>query len=245
MYKNINSASRIHALLETAVAQPNKAVWGVWADVFGVKGQSDTETAEMVVERLHWLHIELQLLQAQAQKASISPRLYEGALSRIRSVLSPVILGSSWEGTRGNLTPDVLLAVAFLNELLPDEESSISGEELQRIADMAKDLAESLVHSDLPDSLRRLIDHHLQLIAKALAQYKIFGARALREAGRTALGEIVELKDTVQASKQSEELSRLGKLWKHVNSAADTALKAEKLSQLGHRAWEAVSGLLS
>lgn len=245
MYKNINSASRIHALLSAAINQPNKAIWGVWADVFGVKGANDTETAEMVLERLHWLHIELQLLQAQAQKASLSPHLYEGALSRIRSALSPVILGSSWEGTRGNLAPEVLLTVAFLNEVLPDEESAISEEELQRIADMAQELAASLAHSDLPEALRRLIEHHLHLIGKALAQYKIHGARALREAGRTALGEIVELKDTVQASKQSDELSRLGKLWKNVNTAADTALKAEKLAQLGYRAWEAVSGLLS
>lgn len=245
MYKNINSASRIHALLSIAVSQPNKAIWGVWADVFGVKGANDTETAELVLERLHWLHIELQILQAQAQRASLSSHLYEGALSRIRSALSPVILGSSWEGIRGNLTPEVLLAVAFLNEVLPDEESAISDAELQKISDMAQDLAAALAQSELPEALRRLMEHHLQLIGKALAQYKIHGARALREAGRTALGEIVELKDTVEASKQSEEMSRLGKLWKHVNTAADTALKAEKLAQLGNRAWEAVSGLLS
>ncbi|EHR70725.1 hypothetical protein BurJ1DRAFT_1872 [Burkholderiales bacterium JOSHI_001] len=245
MYKNINSASRIHALLSAASGHPNKAIWEMWAEVFAVKGSDHSETAELVSERLNWLHIELQLLQVQAKTATISPHLYEGSLARIRSLLSPLILSSPWDGSRGNLTADVLLSVAFLNELLPDEENAISDQEFQRISDMAAELASSMEHSDLPEALRRLIDHHLQLIAKALAQYKVFGARALREAGRTALGEIVELKDTVQASKQSEEMSRLGKLWKQVNGAADAALKAEKIAQLGHKAWEAASGLLS
>lgn len=245
MYKNINSASRLHTLLEAAASQPNEAVWRVWANVFDVRGPSDTESAEMVSERLCWLQIELKVLRAQAEKTSFSPHLYESALSSIRSALSPLSLGMPWDSIRKNLTPDVLLALAFLNEVLPDEESSISAEELQEIESLATDLAASLAYSVLPEALRRLIDHHLDLIAKALAQYKIFGARALREAGRTALGEIVELKDSVQASKQSEELSKLSKLWKHVNTSADAALKAEKLAQLGYRAWEVVSGFLS
>jgi hypothetical protein len=243
-YKHINSASRIHALLTEAVQQPDKATWGVWADVFGVKGTDDTETAELVLERLHWLQIELQLLRTQADGAALSKHLYDGSLSRIRSVISPLNLPAGWQGVRGNLTPDVLLALAFLNEVLPDEESAIPAAELQAIAKQVAELADALKAADLPPALRRLVEHHINLIATALAQYRIAGARGLREAGRTALGEIIERKDELEPEKKSEVVSRLGKLWKHVNSAADAALKAEKLAQLGHRAWEAVSGLL-
>ena len=83
-YKHMNSASRIHALLSAAIEQPNDAIWGVWADVFAVKGSDDTETAELVLEHLHWLQLELQLLKIQAEETPLSKHLYEGSLARIR-----------------------------------------------------------------------------------------------------------------------------------------------------------------
>ena len=244
-YKHINSASRIHALLSEAVRQPDKAIWGVWADVFAVKGVDDTETAELVLERLHWLQIELQLLRAQAAEVALSKHLYEGSLARIRSIISPLNLPAGWQGMRGNLTPDVLLALAFLNEVLPDEESAIPPDELQAILQQVSDLSNALTDSDLPPTLRALVEHHIQLITTALAQYRIAGARALREAGRTALGEIIERKDELKTEKGSEVVGQLDKVWKRVNSAADAALKAEKFAQLGNRAWEAIAGFLS
>lgn len=244
-YKHINSASRVHAILSSAIAQPDKAAWGVWADVFAVKGADDTETAELVFERLLWLQLEVQVLQAQTRGAGLSEHLYASAFARIRSSISALTLPSGWQGIKGNLTPDVLVALAFLNEMLPDEESAISEEDLQQIKQQVAELGATLKEENVPEGLRRLVEHHLTLIAQALAQYRIFGARALREAGRTALGEIIEQKDTVEGAKQTETVTRLGKLWKKVNSAADAALKAEKLAQLGHKAWEAVSGLLS
>lgn len=146
---------------------------------------------------------------------------------------------------RGNLTPDVLLALAFLNEVLPDEESAIPPDELQAILQQVSDLSNALTDSDLPPTLRALVEHHIQLITTALAQYRIAGARALREAGRTALGEIIERKDELKTEKGSEVVGQLDKVWKRVNSAADAALKAEKFAQLGNRAWEAIAGFLS
>lgn len=243
-YKHINSASRLHALLIEALSQGDKPTWSVWADVFPAKGADDTETAELVIERLHWLQIELQLLRTQAARSQLSKHLYESALSRIRSVISPLNLPAGWHGIRGNLTSDVLLALAFLNELLPDEETAIPTAELQEIIKQVEELSAAMQNAELPEALRRLVEHHIALITTALGQYKIVGARALREAGRTALGEIIEQKDAVEPAKHTEVVSRLGKLWKHVNSTADTALKVDKLAQLGHRAWEAVSGLL-
>lgn len=244
-YKNINSASRLHAHLSSAANHTDKATWAVLAEVFAVKGTDDTETVELVLERLHWFHVELQILHDQAKRVGLSEHLYSGSLARIRAVMSPLQLPAGWNGIRGNLAPEVLLALAFLNELLPDEESAIPEEELQRIKSQVDELAATLAQEELPENLRRLVEHHLVLISRALAQYHIFGARALREAGRTALGEILEQKGAVEGAKETEAVSRLGKLWKNVNLAADTALKAEKLAQLGSRAWEAVSGLLS
>lgn len=241
MYKHVNSASRIHALLTKACQQHDKALFMVWAEVFGVKGKDDDETAQLVIVRLHWLHIELQLLEKQARSANLSPHLYEGAFARINGTLSPLYLPVEWNSLRGNLTADIFLALAFCNELLPDEESEIDPTELAAIADEVTELSALLARSRLPERLRQLISHHIDLIQEALAQYQVFGAKALREVARTALGEIIESKDVVAPEQTSEEVSRLGKIWEHVNRTADAALKAERIAQLGQRAWEALS----
>lgn len=241
MYKHVNSASRIHALLTKAVQQPEKAIFRVWADVFGIKGDDEAQTAQLVIVRLHWLHTELQLLEKQVSAAKVSPHLYESAFVRINTILNPLHLPASWQGLRGNLSADVLLALAFCNELLPDEESSIDPKDLDAIADEVAQLSILLVDSTLPDHLKQLIAHHIELIEEALAQYQVFGAKALRAASRSALGEIIESKDMVESAQQSDEVSRLGKLWTNVNRVADTALKAGSVAQLGQRAWDAIS----
>lgn len=240
MYKHTNSASRIHALLSEAQRQGDKPTYAMWAALFDVKAKDDQQLAEYVLSRLNWLHIELQLLEERVRAGGLSAHLYEPAFARVRQIISPLNLAAGWQGVRGNLTPDVLLAFAFCNELLPDEESEIESEELTSIAQQAKELAELLPQADLPDRVRDLISHHLELIRVALAQYPIMGAKALRQAGRAALGEIIEAKDEVSQAQSTEEVSRLEKLWKHVNTAADTALKGEKVAQLGQRALDAL-----
>ncbi|WP_428508552.1 hypothetical protein [Roseateles sp.] len=245
MYKHNNSASRIHALLTKAMSQPDKALYQVLADVFDVHGADDAATGQLVLPRLNWFYVELDLLEAQVRSTQISTHLYNGAFTRVRMVISPIYLSAGWQGMRGNLTPDVLLALAFLSELLPDEEAAIPPGELEEIAAEVEALTKLVRDAVIPEALRHLIEHQLLLIRLALDQYPIHGAKAFREAGRTALGEIIETRETSGVPvKDSEELSRLGKLWKRVNSSTDVALKMEKVGQLGYRAWEALNAWL-
>ena len=245
MYKHVNSASRLHALLSALLALPeNTQMYSAWAKVFGLSAPNDQRLGQAVVERPHWVHYETELLAQQLHESGISEHLYESALTRIEGVTSALQLSTPWQSLKGNLTPDVVLALAFCNELLPDEEQSIAGDELQAIDSQVRELLEMLKSSALPPAVQKLIGHHLELIQQALARYPIQGAKALREAGRTALGELIESKESVASSKGSPEVSKLEKLWKHVNVAADTAMKAERVAQLGQRAWDAVQGFI-
>lgn len=243
MYKHTNGASRLHAFLSKVLQQQDQAMFLALASVFSVKGTDERGTAQLVVTRLHWFFSELDLLEAQVQALRLSPHLYEGAFARVRMVFSPLNIGAGWQGVRGNLTPDVLLAFAFLNELLPDEETAIPQEELLALVKAATDLQAQLQSSALPDPLRRLIEHHIQLILLGLAQYPIQGAKALREVARTAVGEIIEAKGSVVVPPNTDEVSKLERLWKHLNTAVDIAQKAEKMGQLGQRAVELLQSL--
>jgi hypothetical protein len=245
MYKNTNSASRIHALLTNAIGQGDKSLFAVLAAMFEIKGANEADTAMQVLPRLNWFYAELQSLEEQARDSKLSAHLYDHAFARIRMVFSPMQLMAGWHGMRGNLASDVLLALAFLNEMLPSDEIPIPSEELATIATELEQLKLLALNSDLPIALRRFIQHQLELIELAIAQYPVYGAKALREAGHAAIGEIIGTQGTVEAPTENPEaLSRLGQLWKRLNTAADVALKAEKVGQLGHRTLEALSNWL-
>ena len=132
--------------------------------------------------------------------------------------------------------------MAFCSEILPNEEFEITDEEVQSIREKVGDLRATLSDATIPDRLRSLIQHHIELIERALFEYPISGAKALREAGRTALGEMIEVKDDIAIAKGEPAVEALGSLWKSVNKAADYALKSEGLVQLGQKAWEALGG---
>jgi len=137
-----------------------------------------------------------------------------------------------------------MTALAFCAHLLPNEEDEISSDELKKVREALSDLKATLSDATIPDRLRRLIENHINLIEKALQEYPLRGAIALREAGRTALGEVIEAKDEIAAAKNHPSTTKLQKTWDIVNKATDMALKVEQVAQLGQRAWDTISNML-
>ena len=155
----------------------------------------DSRRAVEVGELVHAMHRELDLAAAGLADAAFSKGLYESAFSRIENAISPMLFSTTWNQVKQYLTADVLTALAFCSEILPDEESQISTEELTSIRQKVEDLSTALADAETPPRLRQLIRHHVELIERALSEYAVVGAKALREAGRTALGEMIEVKD--------------------------------------------------
>ena len=244
MPKNINSASRLIKVLEQAhIHADNTQSLEAWAAIFKVTETHPFKRAIAVGEIIHAMHRELDFAASGLAKKDFSTGLYEQAFSRIGNALSPMLLPSQWNSVKQYLTPDTLVALAFCAEILPNEESEISIEEIETIKGKLEDLRATLSNEALPIRLRTLIVHHIELIEQALAEYPIAGAKAFREAGRTALGEMIEAKDDISVVKGDPAVSALGSLWDSVNKATDYALKGDGLVQIGQRAWEAIGGL--
>jgi len=238
MPKNINSASRLFSLLELTLGEGGNApILDVWARLFVVKEPNAHRKAALVAERLGWVHRELGLVAEQMRESGYSDNLYVNAFSNIESAVSTLILPNQWSHAMQFLKPETLLALNFCSEILPDEESQISADELNQIRELVDELHLSLSTSEIPPRLILLIQHHVELIQRALAEYPVIGAKALREAARTGLGELIEIKETVKGNHDSPEISKLGATWRKVNEAADIALKSEKLAQIGQKAW--------
>lgn len=245
MAKNLNSATRLLRILEQAPQyQDNTQTLEAWAKLLQVDVDSPSRRAIAVGALIHAMHRELDLAASGLAKASFSKSLYESAFNRVEHAISPMLLPTTWNQVKQYLTPDVLTALAFCTEILPDEESQIAAEELDAIKVRVKELREAVSDSETPERLRALIQHHIDLIENALNEYTVVGAKALREVGRTALGEIIEAKDELAPVKNSPAVSKLKEAWATVNKAADVALKGEKIAQLGQRAWDVISGML-
>lgn len=245
MAKNINSASRLFKILEQAPSRANNmSTINAWAEILDVSENHPHRRVVVVGELIHAMHRELEYATTGLATANFSKSLYEKAFSQIENALSPMLFPNSWHHVKQYLTPEVLTALAFCSEILPDEEAQISTEENSSIRIKVEELRTILNETDIPLRLRSLIQHHIKLIETALAEYPIVGAKALREAARTALGEMIEAKDEIAVAKNSSAVATLGSVWKTVNQAADVALKAEKIAQLGQRAWDTLNGIL-
>jgi len=245
MAKNLNSATRLLRILEKASEyQDNTQALEAWSKLLGVAAENPNRKAVEVSELVHAMHRELDLAAAGLAGANFSKSLYESAFTRIEHAISPMLLPATWNQVKQYLTPDVLTALAFCTEILPDEENQISAEELAAIRQKVEELRATVADTDTPARLRQLIQHHIELIDRALSEYSVVGAKALREAGRTALGEMIEVKNELGPVKSSHAVSKLESAWASVNKATDIALKGEKLAQLGQKAWEALSVIL-
>ena len=245
MTKNLNSATRLLRILEKASEQQDKVqVLDAWAKILAVKVANPNRRAVEVGELVHAMHRELDLAAEGLAGANFSKSLYESAFARVEHAISPLLLPATWNQVKQYLTPDVLTALAFCTEILPDEESLIPPDELALIQKKVEELRATVSDTETPPRLQKLIQHHVELIERALSEYSVVGAKGLREAGRTALGEMIEVKDELGPVKTSPAVSKLESTWATVNKAVDIALKGEKLAQLGQKAWEALSGML-
>lgn len=245
MSDHINSASRLVALLRPlANASENSKTIDVWAQAFGLKDQGSVRQIALIAECLNLLYREVDVVRSQMGRSEFSNQLYAPALERVERALSILHLHTTWNNARQYLTPDVFVALSFCVEIMPDEESVIDPKELAEIKRLVDDLSSALSAAQLPERIKRLIEHHIDLIHKALAEYKIIGAKAFRDAGRIAIGELVEVRDSVKESMQDPAITKLGKVWGKVNEMADFAIKADRVAKIGRQAWEYLESAL-
>lgn len=244
MPKNTNSASRLVNLLSNIPGHPdNTQTLEVWANVFAIEEPNPNKKSAAVAELLNAMYRELEVIRKQMAAGDFSESLFAPSMMRMEHALSSLLLPGAWVQARQHLTAETLLALAFCGEILPDEESVIEPSEIAEIKFQVDELQALLTQSTLPIRLRVLVEHHIALIRRALAEYPIVGAKALREAAHTAYGELAEAQDAVTANKDAPEISKLGSVWKKVNDATDLALKAEKLSQLAHKIWDVLGNI--
>jgi hypothetical protein len=202
-----------------------------------------------VLVRLIWLQEELNAIREGMKEKNFSESLYEPSLAQVQNAFAPLALGMKWaDNGRVHLKAEVLSALAFCAEILPDEEAAVSEDDLAAIRSAAAELEVLLEVTTLPAQLRAIIKHHIDLIHAALDKYPIAGVAALRDAAWTAAGELMQAQSDpgmggTDFSSQTE-VKQLHGLWDKVNSTVEAAVKTESIYQLGTTAYALAQKLL-
>ena len=243
----INSASRLHSIfVRIDGIADNTPALALWRTVLEVKDDDDARCALTVARRLDWILKELEAIRgAMAARGSQFPEiLYDTSITRARNACSVLLLTNTAQHVKQYVRPEDLKTFAFLAHVLPRDEARIDVSELLQLHEQVETLSEQLKTSELPDGLKAIVSHHLQLIRDALDQYPVRGAKALRQALHAAVGELAEAKTAVQEHRSAPELSALRRLWSQVHELSDIALRAQKIAQLGRAIWEEGNVLL-
>ena len=240
----INSATRIQTILQQAIGQPgNLPVVDCWAKLLNIDEININKKSILVAERLGCLYRELELIAPQMRNKNFSEKLYKNAINQIEHALSTMLLSGSWNQVTQYLPKETFVALGFCTEILTDEESQVSQDELDEILANVQELRASTIDSNLPIRLRQLVEHHIVLIEKALAEYPICGAKALREAVYTGIGELIKDKEIVDDNKEASEVIKLANIWDKLGMVADTALKTDGVMQLGQKVFELLENI--
>ena len=226
--KKTNSASRLLIVLNSAHKSDEKIrTEEAWAKAFGLAADSPMR-ARAVSQRLLLLHDELDRVKAGLAKSDVDPDVYKRALVDVEAAIAPGALSTPWANHKSHLRPDVLVSLRYWSEFLPHEEEEVDAKDLADLLAEIEELEQSLESSGLPEHLKALIKRQLEGIRTALTNYRIVGVRALRDAAKAAVVEVVASQDELKAHKDTKEIGTFGRIIRRAGSIADGAIKGQK-----------------
>ncbi|AFV85515.1 hypothetical protein [Alteromonas mediterranea] len=230
MIDESNPAGRLHKILKKAKSLPdNEKVKSAWAKALSIEGD-EVDITKAVIE-LYSLSQEIQSLIKMND--SLNHDLYLSSFNQIERAFFPLNLANPWQNSKRQLTDEALTRLQFCAQELSRfyKEESLSKEELDDIIARTDELFEALYSSALPDALRLSLLEEIQRIRNAIAQYKIRGAKGLKEALQGTIGAVYANQVELAKASDTEKdvIERLGKLIDKIDSFTAKALKIHKI----------------
>jgi len=226
-----NSASRLYDILLKASHQAdNQQIIKVWEKVLGLEQGNLEASSFKVSEALALVKNEIDIAESQMELTEYSQELYKPYFQRCHKALSVTNLTSGWSGFRPNLKEDTLLCLRFCSEIIPKDDYSIEKEELEEILQLVQELSEKLKDSNLPPSLKKIIEKHLSIIYTSIHKYPISGTKSLREGLRAGMNEIVEEESTIKANTDKTEVFSVLGIWSKFKKVGNGVIETDKIA---------------
>lgn len=226
---NINSAYRVKEILKTISAKPDKTpCHDVWAEVFNIVEPDASRKNFRISRCLADLHDEVELVRSEMLKLGYSPELYSSSLNSCNHVFAVQLITSQWASPKQHIKPEVLIALGFCSEILPNEEELVDTTNLEELAAMAVELKSILANSTLPPYTIHTIEKHLNKIEEAISKYRAVGSKALEDVVQSAYGEVIANEEMFKEAKGSPEVQKLSVIWQKAKTVLDGVVSANK-----------------
>jgi hypothetical protein len=244
MTDQTNSAIRIFNIVHQAITFPegNSVLQG-WAAIFHIDEPDSKRIPYAVADRLNQVYKELRRLEwALSHAPRIRPQLHQRVMAHLYNFFSPVHIPMAWPAVKASLPPEAFDLLETFQLAVPSEfhEGVISDTELSDIRSLIDDLNLALTMSDMSAPATALVQRQIDLMLRAIELYKIHGEASIREAQRTAMGDIIENGDLVKENASSKEVQEVANIWKRIGTACNIARGVDAAIRIGKEVWELI-----
>jgi hypothetical protein len=207
-----------------------------WADVFGIPFESSSFalTPEDDLALINYL-IQLKLLIKETEQALRNiadlPDRYLRPFPRIRDIVNLTELQSPFGSYITPITEGDVVVLEFCAEKLSSYhlESAVAEDELNGILEDIHALYEMVIASDIHPELKTVILDALEVIRRAVHEYRVRGVARLEEALPMLVGSYVLNKKLIEAEEGKEEVGFFRRVLGRYSSLVATASHTTKL----------------
>ncbi len=240
-----NSASRLLAIvLKGLTLSDTESCAAAWATIFAVSDLADPERMYELARLLGLVHKELvSVRQTMQANERFTREEWEWPLQRVEQGLQVAHLPHSWNTAKQFFGPEVVRSLRFLSRILPDESSAVRDDEVATLIDELNALERSVREGNLPADLKLFLFGQIDILRRAVREYRIRGTRAFREAAYECVIHWKENEEVVDAKANAEHVQWWHRIWEQVVTWGNRAEKAEKVISAGTKLLQAGTDL--
>lgn len=245
MKKHINSAYRIHNILNKAMAQQeNLQNLQVWANVFEIETNNSALKINKVTEKLLLLENELEIAKSLMKKAPLDENNYKTAFNAVNNVINSNNLFIKWAQQRPILTREIFNLLDICSQLIPHEEDEVTEEEIEKILTELTKIKKMIEKGDFSEKLQTFVFQQIELIEGAIKDYHIIGIKAFRTAFYEAHTILFRDQEIIKTDEGRKITKKIGSVWNLIGNFSNKIIKAEKLLTAGEKLIDFGDGLL-
>lgn len=227
-----NSAVRIHRIFERLVAQPdNVTAMVALTNTLELNTKaSPLQQAEDLLRSITLLFEELKCL-TESLKQRHSDRAYKQVVLAFERFAPPQLV-NQWQHSKPLFQQSLGILFVF-GESLASEGALVSAEDLKNLRDAVTKFGEETDASELPEELKRFVAQQVDIILRAVNDYRIAGIKAFKTGVKDMYFHHAENNDVVQKNAGTEQMSRLKSFFVTISQWSKFPVETGKLLSAG------------
>lgn len=212
MPEKFNAARRVRNILERAQRQQQSTpTIEVWSNVFDITDHRYTGFGDTRFEALRCLGLlneQVQRVKSEVAQRGVAQSDSAEAFKRIEAVVAAFNFDVPWEQYRTQITSEALSQLGIFSAMSPEDEQVVPAEAFENLKqDLDAFLAE-VMNNVTDDRLRAFVVKQIRIILRAIREYPIRGAEAIKDGDADFLGTIVSEYDFVREHKGEEVVKK-------------------------------------